>query len=79
MSEQEKSNLQSFELFGESSREEQCKQCKDCMFRDNGDVWSNHYEKSSCMIYQYPNIKPSFVRNNTGRCEYYNKETESSD
>lgn len=48
-----------------------CSQCKDCVYRDNGDVWSNDYHKSYCMMYEHPERKPLEVINNTGNCEWY--------
>lgn len=65
------------ETLSDNSHVENCKQCKDCIFRDDGTVWSNDYRKSCCQMYQYPNMKPLRVVNNTGICEYYsNKDTE---
>lgn len=67
------------ETLSDNSHVENCKQCKDCIFRDDGTVWSNSYQKGCCQIYQYPNMKPLRVVNNTGTCEYYsNKDTEES-
>ena len=62
------------ETLSDNSQIEYCKKCKNCLFRDDGTVWSNHYTKSSCMIYQYPNYKPINVINNKGTCEYYREE-----
>lgn len=64
------------EVLTDNSGIEYCKQCKDCIFRDDGTPFSNHYTKSSCMMYQYPNMKPSKVINNKGLCEYYSKSEE---
>lgn len=62
------------ETLSDNSKIIYCKQCEKCNFRDNGDVWSNHFSKLSCMIYRHPNIKPKHVINNTGRCEYLSEE-----
>lgn len=64
------------EVFTDNSKIENCKQCKDCLFRDDGTVWSNDYQKSCCQIYRYPNFKPLHVINNKGVCEYYHNEDE---
>lgn len=59
-------------------------QCKDCIFRwktyfdFNGDRYpcddAYGWEKGSCQIFKYPQDKPDEVYNNTGQCEYYEKE-----
>lgn len=61
------------EILSDNSKLENCKQCKDCAFWNDGTVWSNDYKKSCCMIYQYPSCKPMHVINNKGLCEYYSK------
>ena len=60
------------EVFSDNSYVENCKQCKDCIFRDDGTAWSNDHRKSCCQMFQYPNMKPFRVINNKGICEYYN-------
>lgn len=50
------------------------RQCKDCALRDDGTVYSNHYQKGSCAAYPYPGFKPSKVMLNTDKCEFYKKE-----
>lgn len=47
-----------------------CTQCEDCIYRDDGTVWSNDFRKSSCMMYPYPAFKPSRVMQNTGFCDF---------
>lgn len=64
------------EKLSDNSQAENCKQCKTCIFRDDGTVWSNDYKKSSCQMYQYPSMKPVHVINNKGICEYYNGGTD---
>jgi hypothetical protein len=49
-----------------SDNSDQYKQCKDCVFRDVA-----NYRKGICDIYD---LKPSGIRKNTDRCEYYEKE-----
>lgn len=47
-----------------------CKQCKDCNLRNDGTVWSNRYDKSSCRMYPYPKHKPVSVMNDITPCIY---------
>ena len=63
------------ETLSDNSQVEHCKQCKDCIFRDDGTEGS-HYTKSSCQIFKYPNMKPLNVINNRGKCEIYHNENE---
>lgn len=65
------------EVLTDNSSVENCKQCKNCIFRDDGTAWSNDYRKSCCQIYQYPNFKPLHVINNKGLCEYHNDEKDT--
>ena len=51
-----------------------CEQCKDCIFRDDGTVYSNDYRKGSCCIFPYPAFKPIGVMHNTEPCEFYEKD-----
>jgi hypothetical protein len=37
------------------------RQCKDCIFRDDGTIYSNHYQKGCCRMYPYPKFKPNDV------------------
>jgi hypothetical protein len=61
------------EIFTDNTQIEKNKQCKDCMLRSDGTADTNDYRKCECVIYQYPESKPSYVFNNTGKCEYYEK------
>ena len=63
------------EQLTDNSHFENCKQCKSCVNQDNGDVWSNHYTKSSCKKFPYPNMKPIEVIDNKGKCPYFETET----
>lgn len=47
-----------------------CAQCKDCIFNNDGTVWSNEYTKSSCIMFPYPNFKPLRVIRNEGFCDF---------
>ena len=62
------------EVFTDNAAIEKCKQCKDCLLQSDGTAYTNDYQKCSCSIYQYPEIKPDYVYNNTGVCEFYEKE-----
>jgi hypothetical protein len=62
------------EKFGDGGISENCKQCKDCLFQNDGTPYSNDYRKSSCAIFGYPDMKPIEVIRNTGQCEYYEKD-----
>lgn len=62
------------EVLTDNTQFENCKQCKACINRYDGTVWSNHYTKSSCKKYPYPKMKPIEVINNTANCPYYNEE-----
>lgn len=61
------------ETLSDNSNVENCKQCKDCIFKDDGTVWSNHYTKTSCQIYKHPNFKPLAIMDNKQLCVFYNK------
>lgn len=58
------------DILSDNSNIEYCKQCKNCIFRDNGDVWSNHYTKCNCQMFKYPGLKPIEVINNEKICLY---------
>lgn len=62
------------ETLTDNTKRKPCQQCKTCVYRDNGDVWSNHYTKASCQIYEYPDHKPVKVINNQEECEFYTEE-----
>lgn len=62
------------EKFTDNTTIENCKQCKTCLFRNGGTDFSNDYQKSSCAIFNYPDIKPIEIIRNTGQCEYYEKD-----
>lgn len=55
-------------------------QCKDCIFRDrttvklDGEVKHVGATKSVCDIYEYPEMKPTGVMNNTAACDFYERE-----
>jgi len=62
------------EIFTDNTKIEKNKQCKDCMLQSDGTVYTNDYRKCSCLIYQHPEMKPDYVLENTGKCEYYEKD-----
>ena len=55
-------------------------QCGDCIFRDkityqkDGKAVECGWNKSSCVMYPYPQMKPDAVMRNKEECEYYEKE-----
>jgi hypothetical protein len=59
------------ETLSDNTQTVNCQQCEDCIHRDDGTVWSNHFTKSCCKMFQYPKFKPLEVINNTGECIYY--------
>lgn len=62
------------EVLSDNSQIENCKQCKSCAYQNDGTVWSNHYTKSSCQKFPYPDMKPIEVIDNEADCPEY-KET----
>jgi hypothetical protein len=58
------------ETLSDNTHIENCMQCKLCVFRDDGTLWSNHYTKSCCQKYPYPKMKPLKVIDNNGTCPY---------
>jgi hypothetical protein len=67
-------DLHDGEIFTDNTQFERNKQCKDCMLQSDGTANTNDYQKCECVIYQYPEMKPDYVRHNTGKCEYYEKD-----
>lgn len=64
------------EVLTDNTQFDKCRQCKDCIFRDDGTVYSSHYQKGCCRIYPYPQFKPLEIVMNKAECEYYKKEKE---
>lgn len=62
------------EMLTDNSNIPKCKQCKDCLFRNDGTVYSNDYRKGSCVMFPYPESKPLEVMHSTEACEFYEKE-----
>lgn len=51
-----------------------CEQCKTCAMWGNGnDPFSNKYDKTSCDMFPYPDMKPVGVRDNKEDCPYYQR------
>lgn len=48
--------------------------CKDCMFRNDGTIWSSEYTKGCCQMFPYPAMKPIEVLFKKGSCKKYKKE-----
>ncbi len=55
------------ETLSDNSQIEKCRQCKDCIFRDE-----RGHDRAVCMIYSNPGHKPLYVIDNKGICEYHN-------
>lgn len=53
------------ETLSDNSKAEYSKQCKDCIFKDK-----RGHDRGVCMIYS--DLKPLYVINNNGICEYHN-------
>lgn len=62
------------EVLSDNTQFEKYHQCKNCIFRDDGTVYSNNYQKGCCRMYPYPQSKPYEVMVNQIKCEYYEKE-----
>ena len=62
------------EVLSDNSDVENCKQCKDCLYQIGLTDFSNNYQKTSCAVYEYPDMKPLGVMENRERCEYYEKD-----
>lgn len=62
------------EILSDNTQIPKCEQCKDCVFRDDGTVYANHYTKSSCRMHRFPDHKPVGVIDGSEECEYYEKE-----
>lgn len=39
------------EVLSDNTQIEKYRQCKNCIFRDGGTVYSNHYQKGCCRMY----------------------------
>lgn len=61
------------EVLTDNTDLKKCEQCKDCMYRDDGTVYSNDYRKACCQIYSHPLFKPIGVINGNEECEVYEK------
>ena len=53
-----------FTAFGEG------KTCVGCMFSEGSTPFDDAPDKCSCMIYQYPKVKPDSVFLEGGHCKY---------
>lgn len=62
------------EVLTDNTALDKYRQCKDCIFRDDGTVYSNHYQKGCCRMFPYPRFKPNEVMLNQANCEYYEQE-----
>lgn len=49
-------------------------QCKDCINSNDGTAYSNHYTKSCCKAYPYPDMKPvEILLEGKSSCKFYKK------
>lgn len=62
------------EILTDNSALNKYRQCKDCIHTPGDDVWSNAYDKGSCAMYPYPEIKPNFIFDGSKECDFYEKE-----
>lgn len=46
-------------------------ECKDCIFKDDGTVYSNDYRKGNCMQFPFPSMKPMGVLLKSRKCPKY--------
>lgn len=58
------------EVLSDNTQFTNCEQCENCIYWNNGDVWSNKFIKASCQMFPHPRMKPLGVINNTEACSY---------
>lgn len=58
------------EILSDNTKIGYCRQCRDCVFWDGGDLYSNQYDKASCKMYPFPDHKPMDVMHNRADCPY---------
>lgn len=58
------------EILTNNSKIEYCKQCKQCVYWNGGDNFSNKYTKANCQKFVRPKRKPIGVINNTAQCPF---------
>ena len=59
------------EVLTDNTQISYCEQCEDCKHWGNGDdPRRNAYDKASCDKYPFPGIKPDWVINNYGECDF---------
>lgn len=58
------------ETLTDNTQFDTCKQCKLCIFQNDGTIWSNNYNKCSCQKYPYPKFKPVEIIDNKEKCPY---------
>lgn len=68
-------NLFNDDILSDNTQITKCEQCHDCInWSEDGNNFQNKFDKSNCNAYPYPDFKPAYVINNTGPCEFYEKE-----
>lgn len=58
------------EILTDNTKLSKYEQCKDCIYQDDGTVYSNRYDKGSCQKYPYPKFKPIDVMMNRKECNH---------
>lgn len=64
------------EIFTDNSKIKYCDDCKNCIYRSDGTIWTNDYRKAYCAKYPYPTPKPIEVINNEA-CELWDYDPEA--
>lgn len=69
------------EILTDNTQIEYCNQCIDCINwqtykirGNNGELFDNQYDRANCSKYPAPQVKPDWVINNYGECDYYKAE-----
>lgn len=63
------------EIFGARHPSENMK-CKTCIYANGKPPFADGWRKSSCVVYQDPDIKPNDVYFDGAECEYYKENRE---
>ena len=60
------------EVLTDNTKIKYCTQCEKCIRwgNDKNDYRSNKFSKECCDKYPFPDVKPQYVIDNTGKCIY---------
>lgn len=58
------------EILTDNTKLSKYEQCKDCIYQDDGTVYSNRYDKGCCQKFPHPKSKPIDVMMNRKECKY---------